>query len=115
MAGTQSAGAATVLGADAPAPLRFEVTVISVADVDRAKAFYAGLGWRLDADFPIDPSFRIVQFTPPASRTPPSSIWAHSWAPASPLPSRVSENGRPGTRSSTRLAVCLCAAHVTVH
>ena len=48
-------------------PLRFEVTVLPVADVDRAKAFYHGLGWRLDADFPIDDRYRIVQFTPPGS------------------------------------------------
>ena len=55
----------------APVALRFEVTVIPVADVDRAKAFYERLGWRLDADFPIDESFRVVQFTPPGS---PASI-----------------------------------------
>ena len=42
-----------------------------MSDVDRAKAFYEGLGWRLDADFPIDEDFRIVQFTPPGS---PASI-----------------------------------------
>jgi catechol 2,3-dioxygenase-like lactoylglutathione lyase family enzyme len=71
MASTQSAGAPTVRAGDAPTPLRFEVTVIPVADVDRAKAFYVDLGWRLDADFPIDPSFRIVQFTPPGS---PASV-----------------------------------------
>jgi catechol 2,3-dioxygenase-like lactoylglutathione lyase family enzyme len=60
-------------GAPAPAtvPLRFEVTVLAVSDVDRAKAFYQRLGWRLDADFPIDEHFRIVQFTPPGS---PASI-----------------------------------------
>ena len=59
--------------ASAPAtvPLRFEVTVLPVSDVDRAKAFYQRLGWRLDADFPIDERFRIVQFTPPGS---PASI-----------------------------------------
>ena len=61
--------------AQAPAPatvaLRFEVAVLPVADVDRAKAFYERLGWRLDADFPIDAGFRIVQFTPPGS---PASI-----------------------------------------
>jgi catechol 2,3-dioxygenase-like lactoylglutathione lyase family enzyme len=50
-----------------PVPLRFEVTVLPVSDVDRAKAFYQGLGWRLDADFPIDEHYRIVQFTPPGS------------------------------------------------
>ena len=47
--------------------LKLEVVVIPVADVDRAKAFYSSLGWRLDADFPIGPDFRVVQFTPPGS------------------------------------------------
>jgi len=47
--------------------LRLEVVVIPVADVDRAKTFYASLGWRLDADFPFDNGFRVVQFTPPGS------------------------------------------------
>jgi catechol 2,3-dioxygenase-like lactoylglutathione lyase family enzyme len=47
--------------------LKLEVVVIPVADVDRAKQFYAALGWRLDADFPFDNGFRIVQFTPPGA------------------------------------------------
>jgi catechol 2,3-dioxygenase-like lactoylglutathione lyase family enzyme len=47
--------------------MKLEVVVIPVADVDRAKEFYAGLGWRLDADFPFDNGFRVVQFTPPGS------------------------------------------------
>jgi catechol 2,3-dioxygenase-like lactoylglutathione lyase family enzyme len=47
--------------------LRLEVMLLPVADVDRAKAFYEGLGWRLDADFPIDEHYRIVQLTPPGS------------------------------------------------
>ena len=46
---------------------KFEVVVIPVADVDRSKAFYTKLGWRLDADFPYDNGFRVVQFTPPGS------------------------------------------------
>jgi catechol 2,3-dioxygenase-like lactoylglutathione lyase family enzyme len=46
---------------------KLEVVVIPVSDVDRAKRFYANLGWRLDADFPFDNGFRIVQFTPPGS------------------------------------------------
>ncbi|HEY2596257.1 MAG TPA: VOC family protein [Chloroflexota bacterium] len=46
---------------------RLEAVVIPVSDVDRAKAFYAGLGWRLDADFRFDNGFRGVQFTPPGS------------------------------------------------
>jgi catechol 2,3-dioxygenase-like lactoylglutathione lyase family enzyme len=44
-----------------------EVVVIPVSDVDRAKRFYAGLGWRLDADFAFPNGVRIVQFTPPGS------------------------------------------------
>src|SRR5262245_54604328 len=47
--------------------LRLEVIVLPVSDVDRAKDFYLGLGWRLDADFPISDDFRIVQITPPGS------------------------------------------------
>jgi catechol 2,3-dioxygenase-like lactoylglutathione lyase family enzyme len=44
-----------------------EVVVIPVSDVERAKRFYASLGWRLDADFAFDGGFRVVQFTPPGS------------------------------------------------
>ena len=47
--------------------MKLEVVVIPVTDVDRAKAFYERLGWRLDADFADDHGFRIVQFTPPGS------------------------------------------------
>jgi predicted enzyme related to lactoylglutathione lyase len=47
--------------------LRLEVVVLPVSDVDRAKRFYETLGWRLDADFPFDNGFRVVQFTPPGS------------------------------------------------
>jgi catechol 2,3-dioxygenase-like lactoylglutathione lyase family enzyme len=47
--------------------LKLEVVVIPVSDVDRAKRFYQGLGWRLDADFAFDNGFRVVQFTPPGS------------------------------------------------
>ncbi len=46
---------------------KLEVVVIPVSDVDRSKTFYAGLGWRLDADFAFDNGFRVVQFTPPGS------------------------------------------------
>jgi catechol 2,3-dioxygenase-like lactoylglutathione lyase family enzyme len=50
---------------------KLEAVVIPVSDVDRSKAFYGSLGWRLDADFAFDNGFRVVQFTPPAS---PSSV-----------------------------------------
>lgn len=49
--------------------LKLEVVVIPVSDVDRSKAFYERLGWRLDADFSFDNGFRVVQFTPPGSGT----------------------------------------------
>ena len=49
-------------------PTKFEVTTLPVADVDRAKAFYQRLGWRLDIDFKPSPDTRGVQFTPPGSK-----------------------------------------------
>jgi len=54
-----------------PSPARvdmnFEIVVIPVSNVDRAKEFYAKLGWRLDADFNSGNGFRVIQFTPPGS------------------------------------------------
>ena len=47
--------------------MKLEVVVIPVSDVDRAKEFYGGLGWRLDADHAAGDNFRIVQLTPPGS------------------------------------------------
>ena len=47
--------------------MKLEAIVIPVSNVDRAKEFYGRLGWRLDADFPFDNGFRVVQFTPPGS------------------------------------------------
>ena len=47
--------------------LKFEIVVIPVSDVDRAKEFYANLGWRLDIDASNGKDYRIVQFTPPGS------------------------------------------------
>ena len=47
--------------------MKLEAVVISVSDADRAKRFYGGLGWRLDADFVVGDAFRVVQFTPPGS------------------------------------------------
>src|SRR5437764_4021012 len=48
--------------------MKLEVVVIGVSDVDRAKAFYEKLGWRLDADFTKGDDFRVIQFTPHNSR-----------------------------------------------
>ena len=47
--------------------MKLEVIVIPVTDVDRAKDFYTGAGFRLDADFPMEDGYRIVQVTPPGS------------------------------------------------
>jgi catechol 2,3-dioxygenase-like lactoylglutathione lyase family enzyme len=61
--GNDTASSASVAKVD----MKFEIVVIPVSDVDRAKEFYARLGWRLDADFDSGADFRIVQFTPPGS------------------------------------------------
>ncbi len=47
--------------------VKLEVVVLPVTDVDRAKEFYKGLGWREDADIVGGDDFRIVQITPPGS------------------------------------------------
>jgi catechol 2,3-dioxygenase-like lactoylglutathione lyase family enzyme len=47
--------------------MKFEIVVIPVSDIDRAKKFYASLGWRLDADYDNGSDFRVIQFTPPGS------------------------------------------------
>ncbi|TAJ72819.1 MAG: glyoxalase [Phenylobacterium sp.] len=47
--------------------MTLEVVVIPVSDVDRAKRFYGGLGWRLDIDFSGAEDYRVIQFTPPGS------------------------------------------------
>ncbi len=62
--------------------LKLEVVVLPVADVDRAKKFYESLGFRLDADFPGDGGFRVVQLTPPGS--PASIIFGSQITSAAP-------------------------------
>jgi catechol 2,3-dioxygenase-like lactoylglutathione lyase family enzyme len=47
--------------------MKFEIVVIPVSNVDRAKEFYTRLGWRLDADYDNGSDFRVIQFTPPGS------------------------------------------------
>ncbi len=61
---------------------KLEVVVLPVADVDRAKAFYESLGFRLDADFPGEDGFRVVQLTPPGS--PASIIFGSDVTAAAP-------------------------------
>jgi catechol 2,3-dioxygenase-like lactoylglutathione lyase family enzyme len=50
-----------------PGEFKLEAIVLAVSDVDRAKEFYSGLGWRLDADVLRGEDLRLVQFTPPGS------------------------------------------------
>src|SRR5580692_497783 len=49
------------------AEMKIEVIVIPVSDVDRAKRFYADLGWRLDLDVTASDDYRVIQFTPEGS------------------------------------------------
>jgi catechol 2,3-dioxygenase-like lactoylglutathione lyase family enzyme len=62
--------------------MKFEIVVIPVSDVDRAKEFYGKLGWRLDADFDSGKDFRVIQFTPPGSGC--SIIFGKNVTPAAP-------------------------------
>ena len=62
--------------------MKFEIVVIPVSDVDRAKEFYEKLGWRLDADFDNGKDFRVIQFTPPGSGC--SVIFGKNITPAAP-------------------------------
>ena len=50
-----------------PGEMRLEVLVLPVADVDRAKGFYEGLGWKVDAEFVGEGGYRLMQLTPPGS------------------------------------------------
>lgn len=84
-------GAATRPAGAAQVALKLEVVTLPVADLDRAREFYAGLGWRLDADF-RDGDRRAIQFTPPGS---PCSI---HFAP-------VADPGAPGPARSLFLVV----------
>ena len=61
---------------------KLEVVVIPVSDVDRARRFYEGLGWRLDADFASGDGWRLVQMTPPGS--PCSVMFGKGFTPAAP-------------------------------
>jgi catechol 2,3-dioxygenase-like lactoylglutathione lyase family enzyme len=68
MSGTGGdAGTSTVPPEAAAVDMKLEVVTLPVSDVDRAKRFYQGLGWRLDADIVRGDNFRVVQLTPPHS------------------------------------------------
>jgi catechol 2,3-dioxygenase-like lactoylglutathione lyase family enzyme len=75
-----------------PVDMKLEVVVLGVSDVDRAKAFYENLGWRLDGDFVVGDGFRGIQLTPRNSDA--SIIFGKGIA-----------SGKPGTANSLVLAV----------
>jgi len=60
-------GSSTQVPESGTIDMMLEVVTLPVADVDRAKTFYEGLGWRLDADIVAGDAFRVVQLTPPHS------------------------------------------------
>ena len=72
---TRDAGVARV-------DMKFEIVIIPVSDVDRAKEFYTKLGWRLDGDFANGDEWRGIQFTPPGSGC--SVIFGKNVTPAAP-------------------------------
>src|SRR3954463_13342316 len=80
--GTDVSSATQDAGSAGRTDMKLEVVVLPVSDVDRAKAFYVGLGWRLDADFPVGDDFRVVQLTPPGS--PASIIFGDGVTSAAP-------------------------------
>jgi catechol 2,3-dioxygenase-like lactoylglutathione lyase family enzyme len=63
VSGEQANGTESALGVD----MALEVVTLPVSDVDRAKRFYASLGWRFDIDLVVSDDIRTVQFTPPHS------------------------------------------------
>ena len=75
-----------------PVDMKLEVVLLGVSDVDRAKAFYEKLGWRLDSDFVAGDSFRGIQLTPHNSE-------------ASIIFGKGITSARPGSADSLVLAV----------
>ncbi len=103
----------------APVDMKFEIVVIPVSDVDRAKEFYGKLGWRLDADYDDGNDFRVIQFTPPGSGC--SVIFGKNVTPAAPgsaqglylivsdiagRPQRAARSRCRGQRSVPRRTAC---------
>lgn len=67
MSSSTQARPTTAPSASTTVPFRLEVIVIPVADFDRAKDFYVGLGWRFDGEVTLDGGYRLAQLTPPGS------------------------------------------------
>jgi catechol 2,3-dioxygenase-like lactoylglutathione lyase family enzyme len=68
MSSTDVGSAPSTEGTELGTDMALEVVTLPVADVDRAKSFYQGLGWRFDIDLVVSDDIRTVQFTPPHSQ-----------------------------------------------
>jgi catechol 2,3-dioxygenase-like lactoylglutathione lyase family enzyme len=86
------------MGGKMSVDMKFEIAVVPVSDVDRAKEFYGRLGWRLDADYDNGTDFRVIQFTPPGSGC--SVIFGRNVTAAAPVAASRS------ARCSMTPAVC---------
>src|ERR1700730_3071177 len=90
----------------ANAAMKLEVVIIPVSNVDRAKEFYAKLGWRLDVDRAAGNAFRLVQFTPPGSGSYSIRCEPHigraRFGPGNALGRHRYRSGAPTTRSAGR-------------
>ena len=92
--GSSAAGEAPIMD------MKLEVIVIPVSDVDRAKAFYKSMGWRVDADFAAGADFRVVQLTPPGSGC--SVIFGTGITTADPGSARACTSSSPTSRGAVR-------------
>jgi catechol 2,3-dioxygenase-like lactoylglutathione lyase family enzyme len=92
-----------------PIDMKLEVVIIPVSDIDRAKQFYQGLGWRLDADI-TGGDGRVVQLTPPGSpcsihlrqrrHDAPGGVSAGTWLVVSDIQAARAELLRHGVQAS---------------
>jgi catechol 2,3-dioxygenase-like lactoylglutathione lyase family enzyme len=78
----QNTATATQVPETKPLDTKLEVVILPVSDAERAKQFYASLGWREDADFIFSEELRVLQFTPPGSQA--SIIFGTGVKPAAP-------------------------------
>ncbi|MFJ3310403.1 VOC family protein [Streptomyces sp. NPDC086549] len=62
--------------------LKLEMIVLPVSDIDRAKAFYEKVGFRLDVDYTANEDIRVVHFTPPGSEC--SILFGEGMTPIAP-------------------------------
>jgi catechol 2,3-dioxygenase-like lactoylglutathione lyase family enzyme len=90
--------------------MRLEVVVVPVSDVDRAKDFYVGLGWRLDADFVADDGLRVIQLTPPGS--PCSVIFGSEVTTATTVHRRASSFTTSAGCSTTAATKAACLGRI---